>query len=83
MDCKTILFLKYDYHTGITAEFPRSSQCGQLRSNIPSCHDLENRASETSKRSSGARISKDPITYRARKAIFNDLYLKKNAVYRH
>ena len=30
----------------------------------------------------GARFSKDPITYRARKSIFNDLYLKKKAVYR-
>ena len=34
------------------------------------------------KRPPGARFSKDPITYRARKAIFNDLYLKKKAVYR-
>ena len=33
--------------------------------------------------SPGARFSKDPITYRARKAILNDLYLKKKAVYRH
>ena len=32
---------------------------------------------------SGARFSKDPITYRARKAIFNVLYLKKKAVHRH
>ena len=24
----------------------------------------------------GARFSKDPITYRARKAIYNDLYLR-------
>ena len=31
----------------------------------------------------GARFSKDPITYRARKAIFSDLYLKKKAVFRH
>ena len=30
--------------------------------------------------SPGARFSKDPITFRARKASFNDLYLKKNAV---
>ena len=30
--------------------FTRSSQCGQLRPNIPSCHDLENGALETSKR---------------------------------
>ena len=32
---------------------------------------------------SGARFSKDPITYWARKAIFNDLYLRKKVVYRH
>ena len=31
----------------------------------------------------GARFSKVPKTFRARKAIFNDLYLKKKAVYRH
>ena len=31
----------------------------------------------------GARFSKDPITYRAHKAIFNDLYLQKKALYRH
>ena len=31
----------------------------------------------------GARFSKDPITYRAHKAIFNDLYLNKKAVYGH
>ena len=31
----------------------------------------------------GARFSKDPITYQAHKAIFNDLFLKKKAVYRH
>ena len=30
--------------------FTRSSQYGQLRPNIPSCHDLENRTSETSER---------------------------------
>ena len=30
----------------------------------------------------GARFSKDPITYQTRKAIFYDLYLKKKAVYR-
>ena len=31
----------------------------------------------------GARFLKDPITYRALKAIFNDLYLKKKAVHGH
>ena len=35
------------------------------------------------KRAPGARFSKVPKTFRARKAIFNDLYLKKKAVYRH
>ena len=34
------------------------------------------------KRAPGARFSKDRLTYRVRKAIFNDLYLKKEAVYR-
>ena len=29
----------------------------------------------------GTHFSKDPITYWALKAIFNDLYLKKKAVY--
>ena len=31
----------------------------------------------------GACFVKDPITYRARKPISNDLYLKKKAVNRH
>ena len=39
---------------GTPWSFMQWSQCGQLRPNIPSCHDLENRASETSRRSSGA-----------------------------
>ena len=56
--CKWIAkrFYSNDYHTGITAEpeFTWSSQCSQLRPNILSRHDLDNRASETSKRSLGA-----------------------------
>ena len=32
---------------------------------------------------SGSRFSKDAITHWAHKAIFNDLYLKKKALYRH
>ena len=39
---------------GLLRSFTRSSQCGQRRPNIPSCHDLANQASETSKRSSFA-----------------------------
>ena len=39
---------------GSPRSFTRSSQCGQLQPNIPSCHDLENRASQTSTRSSNA-----------------------------
>ena len=39
---------------GTPRSFTRSLQCGQLWPNIPSGHDLANRASETSKRSSCA-----------------------------
>ena len=44
---------------GSLRSFTWSSQCGQLRPNIPSCHDLENRASETSRRSSDAESSSE------------------------
>ena len=39
---------------GSPRSFTRSSQCGQFRPNIPSCHNLENQALETSTKSSGA-----------------------------
>ena len=39
--------------------------------------------SSVTQRSLVARFLKDPITSRACKAIFNDLYLKKKAMYRH